>query len=157
MTWIFRYLRGTSKVCLSFGGSEPSLEGYTYSDMARGLDCRKSTSRHLFTFVGGAISWQSKLQKSVSLSTTEAEYIATIEAGKEMLWMKRFLQELDLKHRDYIVHCDSQSAIKLSKNAMYHVRTKHIDVRYHWIRKAIEEQLFQIRKIHIDDVSRTRA
>ena len=56
-----------------------------------------------------------------------------------MLWMKRFLQELDLKQRDYIVYCDSQSAIDLSKNTMYHVRTKHIDVRYHWIRKAIEE------------------
>ena len=61
MPWIFRYLRGTSKVCLSFGGLEPSHEGYTDSDMARDLDCRKSTSRCLFTFVGGVISWQSKL------------------------------------------------------------------------------------------------
>ena len=62
--------------------------------------------------------------------------------------MKRFLQELDLKHKYYIVHCDSQSAIDLSNNTMYHAMTKHIDVRYHWIRKEIEEQLFQIRKIH---------
>ena len=116
--------------------------------MAGDLDCRKSTSRYLFTFVGGAISWQSKLQKCVSLSTTEVEYIATTEARKDMLWMKRFLQELDLKQRDYIVHCNSQSAINLSKNIMYHARTKHIDVRYHWIRKAIKEHLFQIRNIH---------
>ena len=105
--------------------------------MAENLDCRKSTSRYLFTFTGGAISWQSKLQKCVSLSTIEAEYIAATKAGKEMLWMKQFLQELDLKQRDYIVHCYSQSAIDLSKNTMYHARTKHIDVRYHWIRKAI--------------------
>ena len=104
--WIFRYLRGTTKVCLSFGGLEPSLEGYTDSDMGGDLDCRKSTYGYLFTFAGGAISWQSKLQKCVSLSTTEVEYIAAIEAGKEMLWMKRFLHELDLKQRDYIVHCD---------------------------------------------------
>ena len=116
--------------------------------MAEDLDCRKSTFGYLFTFAGGAISWQSKLQKCVSLSTTEVEYIAATKAGKEMLWMKQFLQELDLKQRDYIVHCDSQNVIDLSKNTMYHVRTKHIDVRYHWIRKAIEEQLFQIRKIH---------
>ena len=74
--WIFRYLRGTSKVCLSFGGSEPSLEGYTNYDMAGDLDYRKSTSRYLFTFAGGVILWQSKLQKCVSLSITEAEYIA---------------------------------------------------------------------------------
>ena len=99
--------------------------------MARDLDCRKSTFWYLFTFVWGAISWQSKLQKCVSLSTTKAEYIVTTKAGKEMLWMKRFLQELDLKQRDYIVHCDSHSAIDLSKNTMYHERVKHIDVRYH--------------------------
>ena len=68
-----------------------------------------------------------------------------------MLWMKLFLQELDLKQRDYIVHCNSQSAIDLSKDTMYNARTKHIDVRYHWIRKAIEEQMFQIRNIHIDE------
>ena len=65
--------------------------------------------------------------------------------------MKRFLQELDLKQRDYIVHHDSQSVIDLSKNTMYHARTKHKHVRYHWIKKAIKEQLFQIRKIHIDE------
>ena len=65
--------------------------------------------------------------------------------------MKLFLQELDLKQSDYIVHCDSKSWIDLSKNIMYHTRMKHIDVRYHWIMKAIEQQLFQIRKIHIDE------
>ena len=54
-----------------------------------------------------------------------------------MLWMKWFLQELDLKQRDYIVHYNSQNEIDLSKNTMYHARTKHIDVRYHWIGKAI--------------------
>ena len=151
MKWIFRYLRDTSKACLRFGGSESSLKGYTDYDMAGDLDCRKSTCGYLFTFAGGAISWQSKLQKCVSPSTTEVEYIATTEAGKEMLWMKRFLQELGLKQRDYIVHCDSQSAIDLSKNTMYHARMKHIYVRYHWIKKAIEEQLFQIKKIHTDE------
>ena len=97
MKWIFRYLRGTSKVRLSFGESEPSLEGYTDSDMVGDLDCRKSTSRYLFTFARGPISWQSKLQRCVSLSTIEAKYIAATKAGKEMLWMKRLLQELDLK------------------------------------------------------------
>ena len=59
--------------------------------MDRDLDCRKSTSGYLFTFVGGDLSWQSKLQKCVSLSTIKAEYIAITKAGKEMLWMKWFL------------------------------------------------------------------
>ena len=65
-----------------------------YSDMAGDLDNRKSTTGYLFTFSRGAISWQSKLQKCVALSTTEAEYIVATEAGKEMIWLKRFLQEL---------------------------------------------------------------
>ena len=91
MKWIFGYLRGTSNVCLSFGGSKPSLEGYTDCDMAGDLDCRKSNFGYLFTFTGGAISWQSKLQKCVSLFTIEVEYIATTEARKDMLRMKRFL------------------------------------------------------------------
>lgn len=124
MKWIFKYLRGTSKVCLSFEGSKPFLEGYTNSDMVGDLDSRKSTFRHLFTFAQGATSWQAKLQKCVSLSIIEAEYIAATEVAKEMLWMKWFLQELDLRQKDYIVYCDCQSAIDLSKNTMYHARTK---------------------------------
>ena len=83
--WIFKYLRGTSKLCLSFGKGKTFLKGYTNANMDGDLDGRKSTSSYLFTFVGGVISWQSKLQKCVALSTTEAEYIATIEAGKEIV------------------------------------------------------------------------
>uniref|UniRef100_A0A2N9HLW0 Integrase catalytic domain-containing protein n=1 Tax=Fagus sylvatica TaxID=28930 RepID=A0A2N9HLW0_FAGSY len=148
--WIFRYLRGSSKLCLSFGSSKPVLEGYTDADMVGDLDGRKSTSGFLFTFAWGAVSWQSKLQKCVALSTTKAEYIAATEAGKEMLWMKRFLQDLGLKQDEYVVHCDSQSALDLSKNSTYHSRTKHIDVRYHWLRLIVDQQLMQLRKIHTD-------
>ena len=136
--WIFRYLRGSSKSCLSFGSSKPILEVYTDANMAGDLDGRKSTSGFLFTFVGGAVSWQSKLKKCVTLSTTEAEYIVATEAGKEMLWMKQFLQDLGLKQDKYVVHCDSQSALDLSKNSIYHSRTKHIEVRYHWLRLVVD-------------------
>ena len=137
-------------MCLTFGITNVALEGYTDADMAGDLDSRKSTSGYLFTFSEGAISWQSRLQKCVSLSTTEAEYVAATEAGKEMLWMKRFLQELGVQQENYIIFCDSQSALHLSKNTMYHARTKHIDVRYHWIRQAIEEKSFQLQKVHTD-------
>ena len=118
--WIFRYLRGSSKSCLSFGSSKPVLEGYTDADMASDLNGRKSTSGFLFTFAGGVVSWQFKLQKCVALSITEAEYIAATKAGKEMLWMKRFLQDLGLKQDGYVVHFDSQNALDLSKNSMYY-------------------------------------
>ena len=70
MKWILGYLRGTSRVCLCFGSGEPILDGYTDADMAGNVDTRKSTSGFLMTFAGGGVSWQSKLQKCVALSTT---------------------------------------------------------------------------------------
>ena len=149
--WILRYLRGTSKVCLFFGNGKPMLDGFTDADMAGDVDSRKSTSGYLMTFAGGAVAWQSRLQKCVALSTTEAEFIAITEACKEVLWLKKFLQELRLKQERYILFCDSQSAIHLSKNSSFHVRSKHIDVRYHWIRDVLEMKLLQLEKIHTDN------
>ena len=149
--WIFRYLRGSSKLCLTFGGFKPVLKGYIDVDWVGDLDGRKSTLRYLFTFVGGAVSWQLRLQKCVALSTTEAEYIAANEAGKEMLWLKTFLQELGLKQDVYVVNCDSQSVIDMSKNSMYHSCSKHIEVRYHWLRLVVEQQSFELEKIHTDE------
>ncbi|KAA0040427.1 Retrovirus-related Pol polyprotein from transposon TNT 1-94 [Cucumis melo var. makuwa] len=100
---IMRYLRGTSRLKLTFGDGKPVLIGYTDSDMAGEIDSRKSTSSYLMTFADGAVSWQSRLQKCVTLSTTEAEYIAAAEAYKEMLWMKRFIQELGFKQQRYVI------------------------------------------------------
>ena len=149
--WIMRYLRGTSKMCLSFGSGKPMLVGYTDSDMAGDMDTRKSTSGYLITFSGGAVSWQSRLQKCIALSTTEAELIAATEACKELLWMKRFLQELGLKQQQYVLFCDNQSTIHLAKNSSFHSRSKHIDVRYHWIRDTLNDKLLTLEKIHTDD------
>ncbi|WKA07065.1 hypothetical protein VitviT2T_024932 [Vitis vinifera] len=149
--WIMRYLRGTSKLKLTFGGGKPILVGYTDSDMAGDVDNRRSTLGYLMTFSGGTVSWQSRQQKCVALSTTEAEYIAAAEACNELLWMKCFMQELGFKQQRYVVYCDNQSAIHLSKNSTYHARSKHIDVRYHWMRDALNDNLFEIEKIHTDN------
>ncbi|GJZ90347.1 hypothetical protein Tco_0662274 [Tanacetum coccineum] len=101
----------------------------------------------------GAVSCnrQSRLQKCVTLSTTEAEYMAAAEACKELLWLKRFLQELGFKQQRYAVLCDNQSAIHLAKNSMFQKRTKHIDIRYHWIRYVIKDGMFELNKVHTDD------
>ena len=95
--WILIYLRGTSRVCLCFGSGEPMLDGYTDSDITGDVDSKKSISRFLMTFVGGVVSWQSKLDKCVALSTTEAEYISITEGCKEALRMRKFLEELGLQ------------------------------------------------------------
>ena len=116
---------------LCFGGNKPTLMGYSNSNLARDIDSRKSTSGYLIKFAGGAVAWQSKLQRCVALSTTEAEFIAITEACKELLWVKKFLQELGFDHDKYLLFCDSQSAIHLGKNPTFHSRSKHIDVRHH--------------------------
>ena len=89
--WILRYFKGTSHYCLCFGHDEIVLEGFTDADMVGDMDTRKSTTGDLYTFAGVAVSWVSRLQRIVTLSTTEVEYIAATEACKEMLWMQRFL------------------------------------------------------------------
>ncbi|KAJ8492114.1 hypothetical protein OPV22_013835 [Ensete ventricosum] len=83
MKWIFRYLRGSSKICLSFGGGPPVLTGYTDADMIRDIDTRKSTSGFVLIFAGGAVSWQSRLQRCIALSTTNAEYIVLQRFAKK--------------------------------------------------------------------------
>jgi ATP-binding cassette subfamily B (MDR/TAP) protein 1 len=135
--WILRYLRGSTNMKLYFGGSKAKLIAYSDSDLAEDIDGRKSTLGYLVTHSGGAVSWQSRLQKCVALNTTEAEFIAVTEASKELLWVKRLACELGFKQDKYMLFCDNQSAIHLSKNASFHSRSKHIEVRYHWIQNVL--------------------
>ena len=131
MKWILRYLYGTIDMRLCFGCDKLTLVGYSYSYMARDIDCKKSTSGYLIKFAGGAMTWQSKLQRCVALSTTEAEFIAITEACKELLWVKKFFWELGFVQDKYLLFVDSPSIIHLGKNSTFHSRSKHIDVRYH--------------------------
>ena len=95
--WILRYLRGTSRVCLCFGNGKVVLDGYTDSNMAGDVDSKKSISGFLMTFARGIVSWKSKLQKCVALSTIKANYIAITEGCKEALGMRKLLEELGLQ------------------------------------------------------------
>ena len=110
-------------------------------------DSGKSTTGYVFTVGGTAISWMSRLQKSVALSTTEAEYMAIAEAAKELVWLKNFMAELGIQQGDCVLHCDNQSAVHLAKNPVFHSRTKHIQMRYHFIRELINDGTLDLRKI----------
>ena len=96
MKWILRYLKGSSRICLCFRGPKLIMEGYVDIEMAGDLDGRNYFWIFVY-FCRGAVFWQSILQKCVALSTTEAKYVAMIEVGKEMLWLKIFLQQLRMK------------------------------------------------------------
>jgi len=134
---VLRYLKGT----LDFGifykkGGNNELVAFTNSDYAGDLRDRKSTSGYVFLLSSGTISWQSKKQLVVSLSTTEAEFIDATSCACQTVWLKRVLEKLGLNQdKTTIIHCDSSSAIKLSKNPVMHGRSKHIDVRFHFLRE----------------------
>jgi len=148
---VLRYLRGTSGKCLRFerqGGVR--LSGFCDSDFAGCVDTRRSTSGYLFLLGGGAVSWSSKRQPTVVLSSTEAEYVSGSHAAKEALWLKRFLEDLGWKQGTVLVQCDNTSALKLMKNPQYHSRTKHIEVQYHFLREKIEDGELEFRYIGTD-------
>lgn len=97
------------------------------------------------------MAWQSKLRKYVALSTTQDEFIAIVEASKDLLWLRKFIMELSVKQEKYVFFCDNQSATHLSKNYSFHWREKHIDVHYYWISDALDSKLMEIEKIHTNE------
>lgn len=134
---ILRDLRGTSDYMLCFRGADLRLRGYTDADWGSDPDERKSTSGYVFLLGGGDISWSSKKQKCVVLSTMESEYIACSATVQEVVWLWRFLESLNLvRHASepVTVFTDSMSAIAYAKDKKYHGRMKHIDIRYHYLR-----------------------
>lgn len=143
---IMRYLKGT----LDFGiwyrrGGKGELLGYTDSDYAGDIDDSKSTSGYVFLMSGGAVAWSSRKQPIVTLSSTEAEYVAAATCACQAIWMRRVLKEIGHEQEDQMVlFCDNTSTIKLSKNAVMHGKSKHIRVRYHFLRDLAKEGVVQL-------------
>ena len=135
LKWVLRYIIRTIGKRLVFGGSkavwsnEGVIIGFAYSNFARCLDLRKSRTGYVFTDFGTAISWRAHLQKVVALSSTETEYMALTEAVKEALWLLGLVRELKIDQEQIVVFCDNQRAIQLSKNQVFHEKTKHIDIK----------------------------
>jgi hypothetical protein len=94
------------------------------------------------------LCWALNLQKIFALSTTEVEYVAVVEAKKEIVWLQGFLDELGKKDKKRVLHSDSQSAIFLAKNTMYHSRMKRIQLKYHFIRSLLESEQLILEKIY---------
>ena len=137
---IFRYLKGTTNLCLFYPRfSTFDVMGYTDADYAGYLVDRKSTSG-MAQFVGPClVTWGSRKQQSIALSTTEAEYIAAAACCAQLLWLKQQLEDFQIKLPVMEIKCDNTSAINVSKNPVHHSRTKHIDVRHHFLRDHVEK------------------
>lgn len=135
---IFRYLVGTTNLGLWYPKNQDmNLIGYCDADFAGCKVERKSTSGSCLFFSGCLISWNSKKQNSIALSTAEAEYIAGGACVAQVLWLKNQLQDYGINLEKIPVYCDNTSAINLAKNPIVHSRTKHIEVRHHFIRDHI--------------------
>jgi hypothetical protein len=132
---VMRYLKGTIDYGLSYDGDHNfTLSGYTDSDWAGSVANRKSTSGYCFSLGSTMILWQSRKQSSISLSTTEVEYIASCSSSCEAIWIQKLLTSLfDLEMEATTILCDNQSYIKMTENPVFHDRSKHIEIHYHYI------------------------
>ncbi|XP_062103138.1 secreted RxLR effector protein 161-like [Humulus lupulus] len=149
LKWLLRYLKAIPRHGLRFSktSSRTHLEGYVDADYASNRDTRKFITSYCFLLNGYCISWKAQLQPINSLSTIEAEFMATTEAFKEVVWIKGILSEIQMLNGKAIVFPDSQSTIHLCRNPVYHERSKHIDIRLFWIKNKIEEGEIELEKV----------
>jgi hypothetical protein len=139
---VLRYLKGTAACGLKLGYCpEACLSGYSDSDHAGDSNDRKSISGYAVLYGHGAVIWSSKKQNCVSVSSTEAEYVAASEATMDLAWVRQLLADLQKPPGGPTkLYIDNESAVKLAVNPVFHSRTKHIDVRYHFIRDMVEKK-----------------
>ena len=137
---MFRYINGTKTYYLSYKSSGGQLQGYCDSDWAGDTTDRRSTSGCVFTLGGTPIAWKTRKQPTIALSSCEAEYMSLTEATKELIYLRSFCQSMGLEQpTQSTIYYDNQGALALTKEtSKQHIRTKHIDVRYHLIRSQTE-------------------
>lgn len=141
---ILRYLKKTKHYCLKYSkDGKAEIEGFVDADWAHNVGDRRSYTGFNFMLSGGAISWESKKQKTVALSSTEAEYMGISEACKEAIYLRNLQFEITGHMYAIVLYNDNQSAQKLLANPVFHKRSKHIDVRYHFCRESVADKLVQ--------------
>ncbi|CAK9827765.1 Retrovirus-related Pol polyprotein from transposon TNT 1-94 [Anthophora retusa] len=152
---VLRYLIETSHYKITYCKDGENLKAYTDSDWAGDTDDRRSCTGNVLILSGGPISWKAKKQPSVALSTMEAEYTALAEVSREVIYIIRLLSHMGFDKyvtKPIKILCDNQSAIKLAKDAIYHKRSKHIDIKYHFTRELIEQKEITVEYIKTDSM-----
>lgn len=151
---VLRYLKATAYLGLSYKKSaDGNLIGYSDADWAGDMDDRHSTSGNVFSLACGAVSWLSKKQATVALSTAEAEYVALSTATQEAIWLRRLLADMgEPPEGPTEIYEDNQGAISMAKNPVGHARTKHIDIRYHFVRERVQDGAITLKYIGTDEM-----
>jgi hypothetical protein len=142
---IIRYVNDTLSYCIWYSReTNVGVTGYSDADWAGNADDRKSTSGGCFYVGNNLVSWMSKKQASISLSTAEAEYIAAGRCCTQLLWMKTLLGDYGFSQDTMIINCDNTSAINISKNPVQHSWTKHIDIRHHFLSDLVDSEVVSL-------------
>ena len=140
---------GTTDFGIWYKKEKPfELVGYTDADFAGDKVERKSTSGHCQFLGESLVSWACKKQNTIALSTTEAEYIAAASCCSQVLWIKQQLVDYSVSCSEIVIHCDNTSAINLSKNPIQHSKSKHIDIKHHFLRDHVQKGDIQL--IYLD-------
>jgi hypothetical protein len=153
-----RYLKGMLDFGLCYNGDHNfKLIGYTNSDWVGSVSEKKSTSECCFSMGSTMTSWQSRKQSSIALSTTEVEYINACSASCEAIWLRKLLTSLfDLEMEEIVILCNNMSCIKMTENHVFHDNSKHIEIRYHYIRDMVQRGAINLQYIgtneHVADV-----
>lgn len=150
---VLRYVKGTKHYGITYrndttrhvGPSDSNLF-YGFSDAAfANTEDKRSISGYVFLANGGAITWGSKKQTAIALSSTEAEYVALSEASREAMWLRHLYGELGFIQKEPILLLgDNDGSIAMTKNPQFHKRTKHVDIRWHWVRELVSDGLITI-------------
>ena len=150
--YICRYLIGTKSYALVYSGkSDLGVMAMTDSDWASDSVNRRSQTGYFIKLANGVFSWQSRQQKTVALSSTEAEYMALSDCSRQVVWIKMLFKEIGYKLGTLPVCSDNQGAIFIGSNPVTERRSKHIDIRYHYVRDLVEQKEVAIFYIPSDD------
>jgi transposase InsO family protein len=148
---VLRYLKGTVDLGLVYEPDSDPLTGFVDADWGSCTEDRRSFTGYIFLLNGGPVSWDSRKQRTVALSTTEAEYMALSEGVKEAIYLQRLLQELGADEMiGSVVFCDNKGSLRLAENPTFHARSKHIDIRHHFVRDVLRTKKVTLEHVPTD-------
>ena len=150
---VLGYLHGTVGYDLRYtSSSDLTLVGYSDSDWVGSVEDRKSTSGYCLSFGFAMVSWFSRKPSTVALTTTEVEYIATCMATQEAVWLRKLLAGLfGQRLEPTMIHCDNQSCVKMSMNPIQHDRTKHVEMKCHYVQEMVQRRAMELRYFPMDE------
>ncbi|MBW0544001.1 hypothetical protein O181_083716 [Austropuccinia psidii MF-1] len=153
---LFRYLKGSSGLCLHYtdqdSHSSEGLMGWADADYANDRVERKSITGNLITYLGNPVSWLSKKQSVVAQSTTEAEFISMNICAKQLRWLTYLLNEFDQKAAKPVICNDNSGAVIISSQASLNPNTKHIEIRYQYVRDLVVKKLMVVKQVGTNDM-----